>query len=113
MKDFQLMTDDEILKELASRFEKKRLQKQISDQEIAKKGGCTKVSIWRFRSGETITTKNLVKILRGLGELSILEQLFQVDNTYRPSLEKAPDTPKRVHTKKKKDKKTFVWGEDK
>jgi hypothetical protein len=113
MQEFTLMTDDEILKEIASRFEKKRLQKQISDHDIIKKGGCTKDALWRFRSGEAITTKNLIKILRGLGELGALDQLFQIEDTYRPSLKKTPDTPKRVYPKKKKQQKPFIWGEDK
>ena len=113
MIEFTLMTDAEILKEIAFRFEKKRLQKQISDHDIIKKGGCTKDALWRFRSGEAITTKNLIKILRGLDEVGVLEQLFQIDNIYRPSLEKTSDAPKRVYTKKKKKQKPFIWGEDK
>lgn len=70
--DFSLLTDDEILSEIGKLFEQKRLQKSISDAHLIKQGGCSKDALWRFRSGEPITSKNLIKILRGLGELNLL-----------------------------------------
>jgi len=110
--DYSLMSDDEILQELGRRCEKLRLTKEISDAELSKKGGITKDALWRFRNGEPITTKNLVKIIRGLGELHQLEQLFKVEEEFRPSQTKPETLPKRVRAKSKKMGK-IVWGEDK
>lgn len=109
--DFSLMNDDEILKELGERLEKIRLKKEVSDDELTKKGGGNKKALWRFKKGEPITTKNFIKILRGLGELQRLEQLFRVEEEYRPSQGKAQISNQRVRKKTKKGR--FLWGEDK
>lgn len=109
--DFSLMSDDEVLASLGTLFEKMRLQKEISDATLMQKGGCSKDALWRFRNGEAITTKNFVKILRGLGELKPLEELFRVQNSFRPSLLKEPQGKKRVHSKAKEEQ-SFTWGED-
>lgn len=109
--DFSLMNDDEILKELGTRMEKMRQKKELSDAELSKKGGNTKDALARFKNGEPITTKNLVKIIRGLGELRRLEQLFGVEDEFRPSQGRAQPLPKRIRNKKTKSG-GFKWGED-
>ncbi len=112
--DFNLYTDKDVIKELGSKYEKIRLQNGLSDEDVSKKGGATIAAIQRLKSGENINLVNLIKILRGVGEINRLEKLLSIEEDFSIRETKKKATPKRVFkTKKSDDSADFVWDEDK
>ena len=70
------MSDPAIHEELSKRFRELRLKSNIRQTELSKYSGVAIGTIRRFESGETISTENLIKIMRGLGILENLEQII-------------------------------------
>lgn len=70
------MSDPAILEELSKRFRELRLRKNIQQKELSDYSGVAIGTIRRFEHSETISTENLIKIMRGLGILENLEQLI-------------------------------------
>ena len=111
--DFNLLTDEEIIKELALRCDTIRLDKQLSEKDVSKKGGTTLDAIYRFKTGKNISITNFIKILRGIGELDILDQILK-ENLPRSILnDKVTKRKKRVRKPSVKNKNgDFSWGDD-
>ena len=101
--DFNLHTDKDVIKELGSRYEKTRLQNGLSDKDVSKKGGATIAAIQRLKSGENINLVNLIKILRGLGEINRLDKLLVIEDNFSIRKDIKKSTPKRVFKTKKND----------
>ncbi len=111
--NFNLLTDEEIIKELALRCDTIRLDKQFSEKDVSQVGGTTIDAIYRFKTGKNISITNFIKILRGIGKLDDLEQLLK-DNSPK-SIRKNIVTKrkKRVHKSSKSNAKIdFIWGDD-
>lgn len=111
--DFNLLTDEEIIKELALRCDFIRLDKQLSEKDVSKAGGTTIDAIYRFKTGKNISITNFIKILRGIGELDILDSMLKEDLPKSIRKNKIVKRKKRVHKPTLSNKKSdFVWGED-
>lgn len=108
---YSLMTDDEILADLAERFDLLRRRKEIRDRDLVKAGGTNDIAATKFRGGGNITLKTFVRLLRGLGELERLEKLLELAEPYAPSGEPPKITERRVR-RKKKPAKDFRWGDE-
>ena len=75
--NFETMSDGQIIQNIASFLEKKRLQKRIKAAELAEKGGFSAQTYSNFQNKKTdIRLSTLIQILRGLGELEKLERVF-------------------------------------
>lgn len=112
--DFNLHTDKDVIRELGDRYEKIRLKKGLSDEDVSKKGGATIAAIQRLKSGENINLVNFIKILRGLGEINRLDKLLVIEDDFSIREKVKKSTPKRVFkSKKSNDNNDFVWGDDK
>lgn len=106
------VNDEEIIKDMAIRLDVLRRSKEIKDAEIAKRGGITMVTISKFRSGQNITLKTFIRLLRALGELDRLEALLPKETEWSP-LGVKNSTPKhRVRSKRNKTG-NFIWGDEK
>lgn len=70
------MTNDEVTHEIGARFKSKRLGRNIPIEPLAERSGVNRKTIIGFEAGEDVRLSSLVKILRGLGELSSLEAAF-------------------------------------
>lgn len=82
---YQEMSDEQILKEIASNIEKKRLRKKIRVTDLANKGGYSAQTYSNLINRNTdIKLSTLVQILRGLGELDKLENLFSIKEPFNP-----------------------------
>lgn len=109
---YQLLTDDEILADLAARLDHVRRTKKLKDEELTSQGGTSRFVLQKFRSGSGgITLKSFVRLLRGLGELDRLEALLQVPERYSPT-GKHQDIPAHRVRDTKRDEGGYVWGED-
>ena len=110
--DYRIMTDDDIIKDLAEHFETLRIKKQLKETEIEESSGISRRTLYNFRQGATaITLKNFIRLLRAIGELDRLQILFQEPEKYSPLSNAGKDLPRRVRDKRRAEKK-FRWGDE-
>lgn len=109
------MPDNIILTELGSRIKRNRLNKNISQQELARQSGVSYKTITRLESGQSVQLLSLLKILRALSLLQNLDALLpEIHESPIQKLEMKGKTRKKAYPKKKDDAKNkWVWGEDK
>ncbi len=113
-KNIKMLSDEQILGELGSRFEQLRLAARLPDQEIFARGGVKKDALANFKKGRNISLLNFVKILRGANLLDELEQLLHRKDLFSPmALLENPQlaAPKRIRQKKNKPM-SFRWGDE-
>jgi hypothetical protein len=108
---WSLMNDDAIIQDLASRLDHSRRAQHLKDSELSAKGGFSDITMGQFRSGKNITLKTFIRILRALGELERLENVFSAADSWRP-MGTRNDIPEKRVRGKKTTKKPFVWGDE-
>lgn len=112
--NFKLLNNEDIIKEFGKKYEKLRLQKNLSDEDIQKKGGVSKDAIHRLKNGSNINLINFIKILRGLGELDSLENILNFEESFSIKEKIKRKQKKRVFKKKESiiSNKDFIWGDE-
>lgn len=109
---YNLLTDDEILADLARKLDHLRRAKKLKDEELAAKGGTSRFVLNKFRSGTGgITLRSFIRLLRGVGELDQLESLLQEPDYYTPTGRNKEIPAQRVRDSKE-DERRLPWGED-
>ena len=109
---YTLMTDNEIMQDIANKLDFLRRSKGIKDEILVSKGGTNRVVLNKFRNGSGgISLKTFIRLLRGIDELDKLEILLTQPEEYSPSGKKSSIPKKRVRSKKIKET-HFSWGED-
>jgi DNA-binding Xre family transcriptional regulator len=108
---YSQISDTDIIKNLAARFDALRLSKEMKDEEIIEKSGVSGVTISKFRSGKNITLKTFISLLRSLGEIDRLEAVFPEGKVWTPLASRHNITKKRVRSKKQ-EKSGFCWGDE-
>ena len=68
-------TDEIVLAELGERLARTRLERNISQQELATEAGVSKSTVERVEAGAGSKVSNLIRILRVLGLLDRLDTL--------------------------------------
>ncbi|XOB61071.1 helix-turn-helix domain-containing protein [Campylobacterota bacterium DY0563] len=111
--DFNLLTNEDIIKELGKNYEELRLRKKLSDEDVHKKGGVSIDAIQRLKSGSNINLINFIKILKGLGELDKLQKLLEVKEEFSLKQKAKKTKPKRIFKTKKDTNNNFIWGDEK
>jgi len=66
------MTDPAIVKELCRSLKQMRLNKNLSQEQVAKMSGLNRVTISRMEAGRAATLLTIVQVLRALDKLDIL-----------------------------------------
>lgn len=109
--EYRLLDDEAIVKDLGQKIEYARRLKGLQSKELCDKGGAGYTAYRNLVNGKGgVSLKTFVSLLRGLGELDLLERLLTIDNSYSPTGRN--DTPKK-RIFKKSDKQTIVWGDQK
>jgi len=72
---FHDMTDAAVLKELGDRLSRLRLQRNLTQAQLAREAGVSKRTLIRLESGESSQVTNLIRVLRALGLLGHLDAL--------------------------------------
>lgn len=67
--------DDLVLRELGERLARTRLERNMSQASLAKEAGVSKRTIERVEAGEAVKSNSLIRVLRGLGQLEVLDRL--------------------------------------
>jgi hypothetical protein len=112
--DPNLLSNDQLLKELGRRFDLYRLGKRIPDQQIFETGGVTRQALANFKKGRNISFLNFIKILRGSDLLPALLQAIKPAERFSPLdfvQTSQARLPERIRTHKRKKKK-FKWGDE-
>lgn len=69
-------SDAFVLGELGRRLARTRLERNLSQQQLAHEAGVSKATIERLEAGEPIKSTSLVRVLRALGLLDALDRLI-------------------------------------
>jgi transcriptional regulator with XRE-family HTH domain len=93
-------SDDAVLAELGERMTRQRLERRITQTELAAAAGVAKRTVERAEAGEAVSLRNFVRILRALDLVEGFEQLLP---TPPPSpvahVRAAGRTPRRVRAR--------------
>lgn len=118
MIDYSRMTDEAILKGLGDRLSRFRLDRNLTQADLAAEAGVHKNTVFRLEAGGSTQLKNLVRVLRALGLLDRLDTLVPepVPSPLR-QLEAMERQRKRAVSKGDRDtdqpKAEWSWGDDK
>jgi len=72
-KNWSAMSDPAIVKEICNNIKQLRLNKNISQEELANLSGLNRVTISRLEAGRAATMLTLIQVLRALDKLEVLK----------------------------------------
>lgn len=75
MRFTDLSTDQAALEELGRRLRRTRLERNLSQAQLANEAGVSRSTVNRIEGGESVQLANLLRVLRFLGLLGGLEEL--------------------------------------
>jgi transcriptional regulator with XRE-family HTH domain len=70
------LTDEAVLGELGRRLRQRRLERNLSQLELAAEAGVERKAVQRIEAGESVRVASLVRVLRALGLLEALDRLL-------------------------------------
>ena len=74
MKIQKYLTDEAVLSELGSRLQRTRLERNLTQRELAAEAGVERKVLQRIEAGESVTLTGFIRVLRALGLLDALNQ---------------------------------------
>jgi putative transcriptional regulator len=69
-------SDETVLEEIGRRLARTRLERNLSQEQLALEAGVSKATIERLEAGEPVRSTSLIRALRALGRLEALDQLL-------------------------------------
>lgn len=117
MDDLGHMTDEAVLERLGERLSRFRLDRNLTQADLAAEAGVHKNTVFRLEAGGSTQLKNLVRVLRVLGLLDRLDALVPepVPSPLR-QLEELERRRKRAVSKADKEGESsaseWSWGDD-
>ncbi|OCG49949.1 hypothetical protein A9G35_00660 [Gilliamella sp. Choc5-1] len=88
----------DIIATLCRRIKMARIDKNLSQQELAKKSNIGIATIKRIEQGESITLQTLISVLRGLDELDQLNNLLAYNELIHNTSIEQPKRKRRQKT---------------
>lgn len=110
--DYNLINDEDIIRDLAKRIDRIRIEHHLKETEIEKTTGINRKTLYNFKQGAGISLKNFIQLLRAMGELERLEWMFPESKNFSPLAADKAEPPRRVRDKEKSDG-DFKWGDEK
>lgn len=102
-KNWVAMADPEIVNEICQAVKQMRINKNISQQQIADIAGLDRTTISRMESGRAVNLLTLVTVLRALDKLDILN-VFKPEQVISPiKLLKEEEKKRKRASKKRKN----------
>lgn len=68
-------TDEVVLAEIGERLRRTRLERNLSQVELADEAGVERKAVQRIEAGESVRLVSFVRVLRALGLLDVLDRL--------------------------------------
>ncbi|RKX76767.1 MAG: hypothetical protein DRZ90_09440 [Spirochaetes bacterium] len=118
MKTIEYSSNDAILKAIGENLERLRIEAQIPDSDVIRNGGIKKDSWYNLKAGRNVTLLNLIKALRGLNQLTLLETLSSNSRSPSPMdqvRESSMSFPKRIRRpsgRPVENNRSFKWGDE-
>jgi transcriptional regulator with XRE-family HTH domain len=115
MNFLDLHTDEAVLAELGRRLAQLRIDRNITQAELARKAGVGKRTLERLEAGETTQTRTLFRLLRELDLFEKLELVFpEVQMRPRDVVQKRNEVRKRASKAKNVflSNEPWVWGDE-
>jgi transcriptional regulator with XRE-family HTH domain len=81
MKFTNLLSDDAVLEEVGHRIAAARLERQMTQAQLAEAAGVSKRTVERLEDGSSTQLGNMIRCLRALGKLEGLERLLPETST--------------------------------
>jgi transcriptional regulator with XRE-family HTH domain len=75
MKIHGYLTDEAVLSELGARLERTRLERNLTQRELAGEAGVERKAVQRIEAGESVKLVSLIRVLRALELLDALDRL--------------------------------------
>jgi putative transcriptional regulator len=69
------LTDEAVLGELGRRLARTRLERNLTQRELAEEAGVERKAVQRIEAGESVRLVSLIGVLRALGMLEVLDAL--------------------------------------
>jgi transcriptional regulator with XRE-family HTH domain len=76
MKIEQQNTDEAVLAELGARLARTRLERNLTQEQLADEAGVARITLARLEAGHAVRTPSLVRVLRTLELLDALDRLI-------------------------------------
>jgi DNA-binding XRE family transcriptional regulator len=100
--DFELSATLELCQELGSRLRAHRLSQNLQQSELAQMAGVSKLTIINLEKKGTVTFLSFIQVVRALGLIDELADLFKLQPLYIAMMEAAESTSKRVRASARK-----------
>ena len=68
-------TDDVVLQELGRRLARRRVERDLTQEQLAQEAGVSKATVERLEAGQAVKSTSLIRVLRSLGLLEALNRL--------------------------------------
>lgn len=76
LEGFTFTDSDDVAKDMAADFRKRRIEKNLTREEIANKSGVPLGSVARFEQKGLVSLKNLIELAMALGYTSEIRHIF-------------------------------------
>lgn len=77
MEDIYMLADEVILNKIGKRLKAVRLKQNITQQRLAEESGVSLSTVKKIENGEMRSFDSLVRVLRTLGKLDVLQPLVE------------------------------------
>jgi hypothetical protein len=115
MKNLELMSVEEILVRIGANLEEMRIESQVPDSQVLSRGGIKATTWTNLKAGRNVTIANLVKALRGLDRLHLIEPLVEYERPASP-MDLVKDSggglKRRIHKDKVGTEEAFHWDDE-
>lgn len=106
--------NETIMRELGQRIKDNRIAMNLTQEEMADRSGVALRTVARIENGEGVKVESVLNILRVLGVLGNLNVLVQEQVLAPTEIVDIGKKRKRVTAaRKKQEKSTWVWGDEK
>lgn len=107
------LTDNMILSKLGETMKRLRLERNVSQKELAQSAGVSISSVAAMERGESVSLKTLIPLLRALNSLDMLSDFFKEQEispiTYAKQLDGQRSRKRASATKNNNDKTESEW----
>lgn len=116
MNDIYALTDNAILVQIGAKLKEARIERNLSQKDLAAACGLSAFSISQMENGHNTSLLSLIMVLRALNRLEILEELLR-ERPMSPVamseyLKKHPERKRAYNSKRVEEMTGFEWDKE-
>ena len=116
MNDIYALTDNAILVQMGTKLKEARIEKNLSQKDLAAACGLSAFSISQMENGHNTSLLSLIMVLRALNRLEILEELLR-ERPVSPVaiseyMKKHPERKRAYNSKRVEQVTGFEWDQE-